>query len=111
MRPDLHKMWIITATEFSSSLRTKAFLVGLLFLPLLVGARLVVASGEAERVEVVETYLKQARENLAMVEKRRTQDATALAVAEAQFGVAEAEVWRPSAQVWSGHRRSAPPQC
>ena len=37
MRPDFKKIWVVTATEFSSSIRTKAFLVGLLFLPVLVG--------------------------------------------------------------------------
>ena len=37
MRPDFKKIWIVTATEFGSSLRTKAFLVGLLLLPMLVG--------------------------------------------------------------------------
>jgi ABC-2 type transport system permease protein len=37
MRPDFKKIWIVTATEFSSSIRTKAFFLGLMFLPLLVG--------------------------------------------------------------------------
>ncbi len=37
MLPDFKKIGIVTATEFSSSLRTKAFLIGLLLLPVLVG--------------------------------------------------------------------------
>ncbi len=37
MRLDLRKIGIVTATEFGSSLRTKAFLMSLLFLPVLVG--------------------------------------------------------------------------
>jgi ABC-type Na+ efflux pump permease subunit len=37
MHTNFRKIWIVSTTEFSSSIRTKAFLMGLLFLPVLVG--------------------------------------------------------------------------
>jgi ABC-2 type transport system permease protein len=37
MRPDLNKIWVVSSTEFGTSVRTKAFLIGLLFMPIIVG--------------------------------------------------------------------------
>jgi ABC-type Na+ efflux pump permease subunit len=37
MHPDLRKIWIVASTEFGSVVRTRAFLVSLLFLPVIIG--------------------------------------------------------------------------
>jgi ABC-2 type transport system permease protein len=37
MRPNLWKIWVVTSTEFGSSIRTKSFLIGILLLPAMIG--------------------------------------------------------------------------
>lgn len=37
MRPDLKKIWVVASTEFGSAIRTKAFLIGLLVVPIIMG--------------------------------------------------------------------------
>lgn len=37
MHPDLRKIWTVATTEFASAVQTKSFLIGLLFLPVIIG--------------------------------------------------------------------------
>jgi ABC-2 type transport system permease protein len=37
MRPDRKKIWVVASTEFGSAIRTKAFLIGLLVVPIMMG--------------------------------------------------------------------------
>ncbi len=37
MRPDLKKIWVVASTEFGSAIRTKAFLISILVVPIMMG--------------------------------------------------------------------------
>ncbi len=37
MRPDLNKIWVVASTEFGTAIRTKAFLISLLVVPIIMG--------------------------------------------------------------------------
>jgi ABC-2 type transport system permease protein len=51
MRPDLRKIWVVASTEFGTSVRTKAFLVFVLFMPLITGLPIALQSMLAGRVD------------------------------------------------------------
>jgi ABC-2 type transport system permease protein len=51
MRPNLRKIGVVAATEFGSSVRTKAFIAGLLLLPILVGSSIVLQLFVMRRVD------------------------------------------------------------
>ena len=51
MRPDFRKIWVVAATEFGTSVRTKAFIVGLLLLPILVGSSILLQMFVMRRVD------------------------------------------------------------
>ena len=44
MRPDLRKIWVVASTEFGSAIRTKSFIIGLLLLPMIMGASILLAT-------------------------------------------------------------------
>lgn len=48
---NIHKIYVIATTEFGSAIRTKSFLVGLLLLPVIMGASVVLQKLAAERVD------------------------------------------------------------
>jgi ABC-2 type transport system permease protein len=48
---DLRKVWIVASTEFGSAIRTKSFLIGLLLLPVIMGASIVLQLFVASRVD------------------------------------------------------------
>jgi ABC-2 type transport system permease protein len=51
MRPDLNKIWVVASTEFGSLIRTKAFLVGLLVVPVISGLSIGLQMFVAKRVD------------------------------------------------------------
>jgi ABC-2 type transport system permease protein len=51
MSPDLRKIWVVATTEFGSAIRTKSFLIGLLLLPIIMGASILLQLFVAERVD------------------------------------------------------------
>ena len=51
MRPDLNKIWVVASTEFGSLIRTKAFLVGLLVVPIIMGLSIGLQLFVAKRVD------------------------------------------------------------
>jgi ABC-2 type transport system permease protein len=51
MRPDLNKIWVVASTEFGSLIRTKAFLVGLLVVPVMMGLSIGLQMFVAKRVD------------------------------------------------------------
>ncbi len=51
MRPDIKKIWVVAATEFGSSVRTKSFIVGLLLAPILMGLSIGLQLLVAKRVD------------------------------------------------------------
>ena len=51
MRPDFRKIWVIATTEFNTSVRTKAFMVSLLLLPILVGSSILLQQFIMGRVD------------------------------------------------------------
>jgi ABC-2 type transport system permease protein len=51
MRPNLAKIWVVASTEFGSSIRTKAFIVGILLLPVLVGGSILLQLLVINRVD------------------------------------------------------------
>jgi ABC-2 type transport system permease protein len=51
MRPDLWKIWVVASTEFGSSIRTKSFIVGILLLPIIMGASILLQLFVAQRVD------------------------------------------------------------
>lgn len=51
MNPDLRKIWVVATTEFGSAIRTKSFLVGLLLLPIIMGASILLQVFVAGRVD------------------------------------------------------------
>jgi ABC-type Na+ efflux pump permease subunit len=51
MKTDLHKVWVVASTEFGSTVRTKSFLIGLLLLPVIMGASILLQIFVAERVD------------------------------------------------------------
>ena len=51
MHADLHKIWIVGSTEFSSMLRTKSFLIGIMLLPVITGASVLIQLVVAQRVD------------------------------------------------------------
>ena len=51
MRPNFKKIWVVAATEFGSSVRTKAFIAGLLLLPLLAGSSILLQQFVMRRVD------------------------------------------------------------
>ena len=51
MRPNMRKIWVVATTEFSSSVRTKAFIAGLLLLPVLVGSSIALQLFVMKRVD------------------------------------------------------------
>ena len=42
MSPDLRKIWVVATTEFGSAIRTKSFIIGLLLLPMIMGASILI---------------------------------------------------------------------
>jgi ABC-type Na+ efflux pump permease subunit len=46
-----HKVYVIATTEFGSAIRTKSFLIGLLLLPIIMGASIFIQKFAAERVD------------------------------------------------------------
>ena len=51
MKADFHKIWVVASTEFGSTIRTKSFLVGLLLLPVIMGASILIQVFVAQRVD------------------------------------------------------------
>src|SRR4051794_13427617 len=51
MTPDLRKIWVVATTEFGSAIRTKSFLIGLLMLPIIMGASILLQLFVAQRVD------------------------------------------------------------
>ena len=51
MNPDLRKIWVVATTEFGSAIRTKSFIIGLLLLPVIMGASILIQIFVAERVD------------------------------------------------------------
>ncbi len=51
MHPDFRKIWVVATTEFGSSVRTKAFIAGLLLLPVLVGSSILLQLFVMKRVD------------------------------------------------------------
>jgi ABC-2 type transport system permease protein len=51
MRPDLKKIWVIASTEFGSAIRTKAFLIGVMAVPVMIGLSIGVQRFMTERVD------------------------------------------------------------
>ncbi|MFO0907445.1 MAG: ABC transporter permease [Isosphaeraceae bacterium] len=48
---NIHKVYVIATTEFGSAIRTKSFLIGLLLLPVIMGASILIQKMAAERVD------------------------------------------------------------
>ncbi len=51
MKLNTHKIYVVATTEFGSAIRTKAFLVSLLLLPVIMGASILLQVFVAERVD------------------------------------------------------------
>ena len=51
MNPDLRKIWVVATTEFGSAIRTKSFIIGILLLPVIMGASILLQIFVAERVD------------------------------------------------------------
>ncbi len=51
MHPDLRKIWTIASTEFSSAVRAKSFLIGVMILPLLMGGSMSLQVVVARKVD------------------------------------------------------------
>ena len=51
MHADLRKIWIVASTEFSSMIRTKSFLIGIMLLPVITGASVLIQVFVAKRVD------------------------------------------------------------
>jgi ABC-2 type transport system permease protein len=51
MRPDLRKIWVVASTEFGSFVRTKAFIIGILLLPVITGGSIFLQLILAQRVD------------------------------------------------------------
>ena len=51
MKPDLRKIWVVASTEFGSAIRTKSFIIGLLLLPVIMGASILIQVFVAARVD------------------------------------------------------------
>ena len=51
MHTDLHKIWVVATTEFGSAIRTKSFIIGILLLPVIMGASILLQIFVAERVD------------------------------------------------------------
>ena len=51
MKPDLRKIWVVASTEFGSAIRTKSFIIGLLLLPVIMGASILLQLFVAQRVD------------------------------------------------------------
>jgi ABC-type Na+ efflux pump permease subunit len=51
MKTNFYKIWVVASTEFGSAIRTKSFLIGLLLLPIIMGASILLQVFVAERVD------------------------------------------------------------
>ncbi|QEH38113.1 ABC-2 family transporter protein [Aquisphaera giovannonii] len=51
MKADVRKIWVVASTEFGSAIRTKSFLIGILLLPIIMGASILLQVFVAERVD------------------------------------------------------------
>jgi ABC-2 type transport system permease protein len=51
MRPDLKKIWVVASTEFGTAIRTKAFLISLLVVPMIMGLSIGLQRFVAKRVD------------------------------------------------------------
>ena len=51
MRADPRKIWVVASTEFSSMVRTKSFLIGIMLLPVIIGASILIQLFVAKRVD------------------------------------------------------------
>ncbi len=51
MHTDLRKIWVVGSTEFGTSVRTKSFLIGVLFMPLITGLSIALQAFTAGRVD------------------------------------------------------------
>ena len=51
MHADLRKIWIVASTEFGSMIRTKSFLIGIMLLPVITGASILIQLFVAKRVD------------------------------------------------------------
>ena len=51
MKFNVHKIYVVATTEFGSAIRTKSFIVGLLLLPVIMGASILIQVFVAERVD------------------------------------------------------------
>jgi ABC-2 type transport system permease protein len=51
MKINIHKIYVVATTEFGSAIRTKSFIVGLLLLPVIMGASILLQVFVAERVD------------------------------------------------------------
>ncbi len=51
MHPDLRKIWTVASTEFGSAIRTKSFIIGILLMPVLIGASMVLQIVIARKVD------------------------------------------------------------
>ena len=49
--PDLRKIWVVATTEFGSAIRTKSFIIGILLLPIIMGASILIQLFVAERAD------------------------------------------------------------
>ncbi|MFO0891579.1 MAG: ABC transporter permease [Isosphaeraceae bacterium] len=51
MNASFRKIWVIASTEFGSAIRTKSFIIGILLLPVIMGASILLQVFVAERVD------------------------------------------------------------
>ena len=49
MKANLRKIWVVATTEFGSAIRTKSFIIGLLLLPIIMGASILIQVFVAEK--------------------------------------------------------------
>ena len=51
LHADLRKIWVVASTEFGSTIRTKSFIIGIMLLPVITGASIVIQLVVAKRVD------------------------------------------------------------
>jgi hypothetical protein len=67
VRPNLSKIGVVASTEFGSAVRTKSFVIGILLLPVIMGASILLQLVIAKRVDTkTRTFLRLARSDPAI---------------------------------------------
>ncbi len=51
MSPDIKKIWVVASAEFGTAVRTRAFLVGMFFMPVIIGLSMGIQALAARRVD------------------------------------------------------------